>query len=360
MPEPSLYEVLGVAKDASDTDIKRAYRQLSLQWHPDRNSSPEAQSKFQEISAAYETLSDSQKRQIYDAETDEMDSIDSMFFRQQGNADMQDINNILNMMFGHAMGGPMMGGGPMGQMGGPMGNMMGHMGPNGHIHIIHGNPFGPGPGAFAQQFAAQPAFAQSAFAQSAFAQPKQTPLPIIQSISITFAQAYTGHTMSVDVEKWAVDAETNLRIIQTEAIQVTIPPGIDDKELILMRNCGNELSEDNKGDVKFVVSVAPSPTFERHGMDLIYRKTISLREALCGFSFQVMHPNGRQLLMVDNSTNKTIVKPGYKKVISNMGMVREGNSGNMIIEFGVEFPESLTAEQVAALAAAFCTNHATI
>jgi DnaJ-class molecular chaperone len=267
---------------------------------------------------------------------------------------MQDINNILNMMFGHAMGhgmgGPMMGhamGGPIGHMGGGpmMGHAMGHMGPNGHIHIIHGNPFGPGPGAFAQQFAAQP---------------KQTPLPIIQTISITFAQAYTGHTMSVDVEKWAVDAETNLRIIQTEAMQVTIPPGIDDNELILMRNCGNELSEDNKGDVKFVVSVAPSPTFERHGMDLIYRKTISLREALCGFSFQVMHPNGRQLLMVDNSTNKTIVKPGYKKVISNMGMVREGNSGNMIIEFGVEFPESLTADQVAALAAAFATNHATI
>jgi DnaJ family protein B protein 4 len=344
MPEPSLYDVLGVAKDAGDTEIKRAYRQLSLQWHPDRNSSPEAQSKFQEISAAYETLSDSQKRQIYDAETDEVDAIDSMFFRQQGAADMQDINNILNMMFGHAMGQM---GGPIGHMGGPM---MGHAmsGPNGHIHIIHGNPFGSGgfgPGGFAQQFAAQP---------------RQTPLPIIQSISITFAQAYTGHTMSVDVEKWAVDAETNLRIVQTEAIQVTIPPGIDDKELILMRNCGNELSEDNKGDVKFVVSVAPSPTFERHGMDLIYRKTISLREALCGFSFQVMHPNGRQLLMVDNSTNKTIVKPGYKKVISNMGMVREGNSGNMIIEFGVEFPESLTADQVAALSAAFATNHATI
>lgn len=344
MPEPSLYEVLGVAKDASDTDIKRAYRQLSLQWHPDRNSSPEAQSKFQEISAAYETLSDSHKRQIYDAETDEMDSIDSMFFRQQGMhaADMQDINNILNMMFGQAMGGPMghaMGGPMMGQMGGPMG----HMGPNGHIHIIQGNPFSFGNPFAPQQFTAQ---------QSAFAQPKQTPLPIIQSISITFAQAYTGHTMSVDVEKWSIDADTNLRIVQTEAIQVTIPPGIDDNELILMRNCGNELSEDNKGDVKFVVSVAPSPIFERHGMDLIYRKTISLREALCGFSFQVMHPNGRQLLMVDNSTNKTIVKPGYKKVISNMGMVREGNSGNMIIEFGVEFPETLTAEQVAAVSVA--------
>lgn len=333
MDAKNLYNILGVAKDAGDTEIKRAYRQLSLQWHPDRNSSPEAQSKFQEISAAYETLSDAHKRHIYDTENDEVDAIDSMFFRQQGMhaADMQDINNILNMMFGQAMGG-----------GGPIGHAMG--GPNGHIHIIQGNPFGFGNPFAPPQFAAQ----QSA----AFAQPKQTPLPIIQSISITFAQAYTGHTMSVDVEKWSIDAETNLRIIQTEAIQVTIPPGIDDNELILMRNCGNELSEDNKGDVKFVVSVAASPTFERHGMDLIYRKTISLREALCGFSFQVMHPNGRQLLMVDNSTNKTIVKPGYKKVISNMGMVREGNSGNMIIEFGVDFPETLTAEQVAAVSVA--------
>ena len=55
-----------MSKDASDTDIKKAFRKLSLEFHPDRNKDPNAQSKFQEINEAYETLSDAQKRRQYD------------------------------------------------------------------------------------------------------------------------------------------------------------------------------------------------------------------------------------------------------------------------------------------------------
>lgn len=60
------YEILGVSKDASSTDIKKAYRKLALQWHPDRNKSVEAEKKFKEINEAYEVLSDSKKKQAYD------------------------------------------------------------------------------------------------------------------------------------------------------------------------------------------------------------------------------------------------------------------------------------------------------
>lgn len=62
----SYYEILGVKKGASDTEIKKAYRQKSLKYHPDRNSSPDASEKFKEIATAYEVLSDSEKRAIYD------------------------------------------------------------------------------------------------------------------------------------------------------------------------------------------------------------------------------------------------------------------------------------------------------
>jgi len=65
----SLCIVLGLGMDASESDIKRSYRKLSLQYHPDKNiGNPEAQLKFQEISKAYEILSDPEKRQIYDLE----------------------------------------------------------------------------------------------------------------------------------------------------------------------------------------------------------------------------------------------------------------------------------------------------
>lgn len=58
---PNFYEILEINKDATETEIKKAYRSMSLKWHPDRNSAPEAHSRFQEINQAYETLSDSAK-----------------------------------------------------------------------------------------------------------------------------------------------------------------------------------------------------------------------------------------------------------------------------------------------------------
>ena len=60
------YKILAVPKTASQADLKRAYRKLSLKYHPDKNSSPDAAEKFAEISVAYDTLSDPEKRKVYD------------------------------------------------------------------------------------------------------------------------------------------------------------------------------------------------------------------------------------------------------------------------------------------------------
>merc|ERR1712000_549606 len=65
------YKILGIQRDATDRQIKKAYRTLSKKWHPDKNSSPEAKTKFADISAAYEALSDEEKRRIYDQEGEE-------------------------------------------------------------------------------------------------------------------------------------------------------------------------------------------------------------------------------------------------------------------------------------------------
>src|ERR1700690_297200 len=66
MTEKDFYQVLGLTKSASADEIKKAYRKLALQYHPDRNKGKEAEDKFKEVTKAYEVLSDAQKRQSYD------------------------------------------------------------------------------------------------------------------------------------------------------------------------------------------------------------------------------------------------------------------------------------------------------
>lgn len=70
------YKILGIAKGASDDDIKKAYRKQALKWHPDKNKTPNAEEKFKEVAEAYEVLSDPKKREIYDQYGEEgMDGI---------------------------------------------------------------------------------------------------------------------------------------------------------------------------------------------------------------------------------------------------------------------------------------------
>ena len=66
MASKDYYKLLGVAKDASADEIKKAFRKLAMQYHPDRNSAPEAEAKFKEINEAYAVLSDPEKRKQYD------------------------------------------------------------------------------------------------------------------------------------------------------------------------------------------------------------------------------------------------------------------------------------------------------
>lgn len=323
--KPTFYDVLGLSKEANVDEIKKAYRKLSLQYHPDRNSSEEAKSKIQQINEAYETLSDQEQRNQYDMEL----KFGGSGGGGPGMHDFSDINSMFNMVFGQGFPGQGFGGFPGGGFPGPGGGFPGpgqgfpggFGGPGGpEIRIFHGGPGGP------QIF-----------------QQMRRPEPIIQDVHITMEQCYQGCTIPVTIERWNI--HNQIRSIESETIQVTIPKGIDENMTMTMQDMGNQMENGVRGELKLNIKITNSTQFRRQGMDLIYLKKISLKEALCGFSFEIVHLNGKTLCL-NNNNNPTVVKPGFKKIVAGLGIVRDQNAGNMIIEFEIEFPEKLTVEQI--------------
>ena len=96
------YKILGVARKATSAELKKAYRKLSLKYHPDKNSAPDAQQKFAELSVAYDTLSDDDKRKAYNQGGEE--AVTQM--EQRGNQPAHDPFDIFSAFgFGGGMGG---------------------------------------------------------------------------------------------------------------------------------------------------------------------------------------------------------------------------------------------------------------
>jgi DnaJ-class molecular chaperone len=170
----------------------------------------------------------------------------------------------------------------------------------------------------------------------------QKPSPINKTVTIDIEQVYNGGTIPVDIERWINDNGT--KTFENETLYVSIPKGIDDNEIILLKDKGNSLNENLKGDVKIFIKIVNNTEIKRSGIDLIYEKKITLKEALCGFTFEIKFINGKIYTLNNNSGN--IITPDYKKIIPNMGLTRESHTGNLIVIFHIEFPEKLTKDQI--------------
>jgi DnaJ-class molecular chaperone len=304
----NFYNILGVNENATKDEIKKAYRTLQMKYHPDKNpGNQEANDMTQKINEAYETLGDEQKKQQYDM----MRNNPFLSHNGQHNVDIP-LNDIFNMMFGSN---------PFGMPGMP--GMPGGLPPGAKIHIFHGGPMN-------------------------FQQAINKPIPIMKSLQINMEQVLNGASLPLEIERWIL--QNGSKIMEKETIYVDIPQGIDDNEIIIIRDKGNIISDNCKGDIKINITIQNNTAFKRSGLDLIFEKNISLKEALCGFSFEITYINGKSYTL--NNNKGSIVPPEYKKIYPAMGLQRGEHKGNMIIHFHVEFPTTLTIEQIDKLSAA--------
>jgi DnaJ family protein B protein 4 len=271
------------------------------------------QVNFKKISEAYETLGDTDKKKEYD---------------------MRRNNPFIKMMQGHGTG-PNSGNGmnPVDEM---FSNLFG-------MQFGHMPSFGPG-----MQFAPNLRVYHNGVPINVqgFSQGMQKPTPIIKNIAVSIDKILTGTTVPIDIDRWIV--QEGHKLFEHETLYVQIPKGADEGEIIILREKGNISSENCKGDIKIFVSIENNTEFKRQGTDLIFSKRISLKEALCGFVFEINHLNGKRLAL-NNINNPTVVKPNFKKLVQGMGMTRDNSVGNLIIEFDIDFPETLTANQIEGL-----------
>ena len=311
------YKILGVDEKASQDEIKKAYRKLSLLHHPDKNQGNEdAVAKFKSINEAYQIIGDEGERNKYDMSKRNPFNANNNMGRNSSmppGMNSVDPNEIFKMFFGG--GQPIPGMGPFGGMGGMGGGF-----PQGNVRVFRNG---------------QPVDVNAL----------NKPPPIIKNVVISLEQAYKGDQVPVHIERWLF--EDGMRKCESETLYIQITKGIDDKEIIILREKGNIMDADLKGDVKIIISIQNSSAFKRDGLNLHMEKEITLKESLCGFEFIINHVSGKQLRFIGEPGLP--IKDGLVRAISGFGMEREQNKGNLCIKFTVKYPDKLSTEQVTSL-----------
>lgn len=292
------YEDLEIDKNSTQDEIKKAFRKLSLKYHPDKQTGDSE--KFKCINEAYQTLSDEQKRRMYDMQGTMESGMGGMhpmqhIFKQHFGGDMDPGGGLFKMFFN---------GMPMDEQ-----NIQENLGPFG------GNPF-------------------------INITRNRRPTPINKTIEITLQGAYEGMTYPVLIERTIIGQ--GMKKSEKETVYVDIPEGVDHNEIVVVENKGNIIME-KLGDIKLHIKIKNETSFQRRGLHLIYRKDITLKESLTNFITEFEHINGKKYKL--DHCGKSIIKPRQETKIQGLGMTRGNNKGSLIVIFNINFPKSLTEEQ---------------
>mgnify|MGYP006103235583 CR=1 FL=1 len=163
----------------------------------------------------------------------------------------------------------------------------------------------------------------------------------VKNVNITLKDSYEGINYPLHIERTVII--NNEKKIEKETFYIDIFKGIDNNEAILIKHKGNVLNG-QKGDLKLNIRITNETKFKREGLNLILHNDITLKEALCGFVFEIHHLNGKKYNI--NNEKGNIIKPNYNKEIIDMGMERDNKKGKLIVKFNIIFPSAISNENI--------------
>lgn len=309
--DKDFYAVLGVSKDASEADIKKAYRKLARTHHPDQNpGDAAAEKRFKEISEAYDVLSDPKDRQEYDA-------LRAMGgggarFTAPGGSGAGGFEDVFGDMFGG-------GAGP-----GSFRTSSGAGGPD--LSDLFGAFAGGGFGG-AQGFGGPQGFG------GGYGQPRATKgADRTATTTISFRGAVEGTTVS-------------LRAADGETVEVRIPKGIRDGQKVRARGKGSPGTA-GRGDLMVTVQVREHPFFQRDGDDLRVQVPVTFDEAALGATVEVPTLAGPVKVKVPAGSQS-----GRVLRLKGRGVASAKHTGDLLVELQVAVPAELSDEARAAVEA---------
>ena len=267
------YKVLGVSRNATDDELKKAYRKLALKYHPDKNKEKGAEDKFKEIGEAYEVLSDKQKREIYDKYGEEglkggvPGGGGSGFGGYEGGGQnfTWTYHGDPNATFASFFGGS-----------NPFENMFNMGGGHGPHTFRHGGPepmdidpedfggfnFGSG---FTSGHSGRPGG-------------KRQDPPVHHDLKVALEDIFKGCTKKMKISRKVLNADGQSTRIEEKVLEINVKPGWKEGTKITFPKEGDQHPNRVPADIVFTLKNKPHQNFKRDGNHLIYKHKISLKE----------------------------------------------------------------------------------
>ena len=300
------YNILGVGEKASAADIKKAYRKLAREFHPDQNPDKAgAEEKFKEIQEAYSVLSDEQKRKEYDARRKNPFAGFGDGFGASGRRGEYRGPDGTNIRFETGGGSAFGGDSPFGAAGG------------GNFGDIFSRFFG------------------GEAPEDPFGRRRESRArgrDIETSLNLSFDEALQG-------------GKTEVTLPDGTRVRIDIPKGVASGYKIRLKDRGAEGPGGTRGDLYVTFNVQPDPQYRREGDDLYTTVRVNAFEAMLGVKRSVRTPYDKQIKITIPKGSQ----PGDRLRLKNQGVQTATATGDLYVEIAVDIPKDLTPEQEKAL-----------